>query len=59
VVKQEIDFEIFASDFEWHLAADESKADTKLDQELAQVSEESSFEVAFLCLLSESEKSKL
>ena len=56
VVKEKIESEIFSSDFERHLAADECEADAKLDEELAQVFEKSPFEVALLGVVGESQK---
>lgn len=53
VIEQQVELEVLASDFERYLAADESETYAELDQELAQVHEQSPFEVAFLCLVGE------
>jgi len=48
VVEKQIEPKVLSPGFERHLSPNESKAYTQFDEELAQVSEELAFEVAFL-----------
>lgn len=51
MVEEKIDPEILTANFERNLAADEGKANTKLDEKLAEVGKEPSLKVAFLRFL--------
>ena len=53
MAEEEIDLEVLASHFKRHLASDERKSNTQLDEELAQVREESPFEIPLVCFLGE------
>ena len=59
VVKEEIDVEIAATDLQVHLAADEGKADTEFQEELADVIQESTFELPLTCIVGKREKVKI
>ena len=56
VVEEKIELKIVSSDFERHLGTDECEADAELDEELAQMPEEPSFEIAFLGVVGERQK---
>ena len=59
VVEEQIELEVFATDFKRNLAPDVGEAGARFDEELAQVFQQASFQVALLSLGGESEKSKL
>lgn len=47
MVEEEVDVVILTADFETHLVADEREPDSQLEQELAQVFDESVLQIAF------------
>ena len=59
MVEEQVEPEILSSNLQRNLAADESKAYAKFNQELPQVRQEFPFEISRLRLLRESQKSKL
>src|SRR3984957_18167904 len=56
MVEEEVQSEVLASNFERNLAADEGEADTEFDQELPQVGEKSSLQIALLRLRREGQE---
>jgi hypothetical protein len=56
MVEEEIEFEIFSSNLKRNLAPDKGESHSQFDEELAQVREEFSFEVALLRLFRESQE---
>ena len=56
MVEKQIELEVFSSHFERHLAANEGEADAQLNEEQAQVRQESAFEVALLRLRRKSQE---
>ena len=56
MVKEQIEFEVLASDYQRKLAADEGEPNAKLDEKLAELGEESAFEIALLSFFRESQE---
>src|SRR5439155_25125941 len=56
VIKEEIDKEILAFNFEWVLTSDKGEADSKLQKKLLEMLDQAPFKVAFLGLLTEAQK---
>ena len=56
MVEQEIELEIFSSNFEWNLTSDERETDAEFDEELTEMREKSMLEVALLGLFRESQE---
>ena len=56
MVKKQVEAKLLAADFEWILAADEGKSHAKLQQKIADVLDESAFELTLLDLSCEGEE---
>ena len=56
VVKEEIDKEILAFNFEWVLTSNKGEADAELQKKLLEMLDEGGFKIAFFGLLTEAQK---
>jgi hypothetical protein len=56
MVEEQIELEVFSSDFKRNLAAYEGEADAEFDEELTQVREQATLQVALVCLGGERQK---